>query len=440
MIAYPDALRKIRTVAGGHRQTQVEWIPLMTAQGRVVAETLLSSEMIPPFDNSAMDGYAVTSSLTQGASSFHPLRLKLRGTIAAGDAPPQLGQIPADEAWEIMTGAPFPLVQGGYDACVRLEDVQILQDTQSGVTEIELRQPVSADQNRRLAGEDFKVGTQIIAQGTRIHPEHLMALSSLGISKIPVYKSPKIGIISTGRELVLADQKPLAGQIRNSNTPYLASALSQLGMDVHLLGNVPDDPEQFSELIQSQIQPGNFDLIVSTGAVSMGKFDFVVEVLKKFEAEIFFQKAAIRPGKPLVFAKFGGGPVFFGLPGNPLACVVGLRFFIEPFLREFLGQRRENPLRARLTHKVKKPEGLSCFYKARMQVSEKGAQANVLKGQLSFMISPLLESTAWAVLSEEGSEVSEGSWIDIYPLHSNDYDWTEKSTGNQNHSLESCCC
>jgi molybdopterin molybdotransferase len=156
------------------------------------------------------------------------------------------------------------------------------------------------------------------------------------------------------------------------------------------------------------------DVIVTTGAVSMGKHDFVSSALKELGAETVFHKVAIRPGKPILFAKFESGPVVFGLPGNPVATVVGWRFFIEPYLRELMGLKAEAPLRAKLPEQPDSPEGLRCFYKARL--GENSNEVEVLSGQMSFMVSPLLDANVWAVIPEQ--TIGKDLTIDVYPLQS----------------------
>lgn len=428
MLNYSEAIQILAQAASkSERKLGTEKVRLIDSINRIAAEKITSSENVPSFSNSAMDGFALRSELTRGASASSPKRFKVIGTIAAGDAP--LGNSSEEvAAWEIMTGAPFP---EGVDACIRIEDVKVTRDSRGMATEIEIREAVEKDENRREPGEDFEIGQTVIEAGVKLQAEHLLALSSLGVSEIQVLRKPRVALISTGSELVTLDQKPELGQIRNSSAYYLQPALQSLGAEVNYHGIVRDDPEVFRVLLEKILQHEHPDLVITTGAVSMGKYDFVGTVLDSLGAKQFFHKVAIRPGKPLIFAEFGrypGAPVAIGLPGNPVSSVVGLRFFIEPYLRTLQGIPQEQPIRARVVERSKKPDGLRCFYKARVEFADGEPRVKVLPGQLSFMVSPLLKANAWAVLPEAGSKLDAETWVDCYPM---------SSTGSMTNALPS---
>ena len=213
-------------------------------------------------------------------------------------------------------------------------------------------------------------GRLIINGGTRIEPRHILALAALGIARVGVRVRPRVALINTGRELVDAGQKPGPGQIRNATGPFLAAALSTMGAEVKAQHCVGDDPGEFKQ----RIEPlgDEVDVILATGAVSMGRHDFVPRAIEELGAEILFHKTATRPGKPGLAASFGNGPLFFGMPGNPVSTAVALRFFVSPVLRFFLGQAPESPLRARLSAAIEKPEGLRCFYKGKLKQGSSG--------------------------------------------------------------------
>jgi molybdopterin molybdotransferase len=229
MIEYHEALRVIWDVAN-RLVLPVENIPLLQSVGRVCATELKSNETIPPYANSSMDGFAVQSVISSNASPTHPLRFKVVGRLAAGDSPPKNPS--QNGVWEIMTGAPFP---EGFDATVKIEDTLLIKNSVGEVCEIEINSPVLAKQNWRGSGEDFSEGSVVVRRGMMIRSEHILALSSLGIIEVPAYRPIKVGLISTGRELVPMDQKPSAGQIRNSTAPYIMAALKSAYVDiVHL--------------------------------------------------------------------------------------------------------------------------------------------------------------------------------------------------------------
>ena len=412
MKTYKEALALIQGAAVVHSEHATKKVSLRKALGRTSAFDIVSPELLPALSNSAVDGFAVRSSETWGATPEAAISFSVVGSIIAGDVAPEIGDLSKRSAWEIMTGAPFP---AGFDTAVKIEDVRVKRDATGRALSIEITQESESEEYLRPAGEDYQVGSSVLKAGTVITSEHILALSALGFTDVEVLRKLRVALISTGKEIAESTHiEP--GQIRNSSTPYLVSALEQLGVKITSQVNVGDDPTDFFRELGRSFE-NSPDLIITTGAVSMGKHDFIPSVLKDLGAEILFHQVAIRPGKPLLFAKIPKGPVVFGLPGNPVSTVVGLRFFVEPFLRTWSGRKSENPVRARLKSTVKKVAGLQCFFKAKVELGESAPEVTVLAGQPSFMISPLLESTAWAVLPQAASEVRAGEWIDVYPLH-----------------------
>ena len=425
MILYSEALDKLRDAAR-RRAVLTEQAALAAAVGRVVREEVSSPEAVPPFDNSAMDGFALRAEATREAVPDHPVRLSVKGLVAAGDrALPQLDA--SAGAVEIMTGA--PILQGGFDSVVKLEDVEVRRRTTGEAEWIQLRRPVGLGENVRRRGEDFARGQAVLTPGTRFRPEHVMALASLGVAQIPVAARPRVAVIATGKELIDHAERSLPpGGIRNSTTPYLLAALPLCGAEARFLGVVADDPAHFAELFARalELKP---DVVLVTGGISMGKFDFVLSSLEAVGAAVRFQKVAIRPGKPVLFAELASGPSVFGMPGNPIATAVALRFFVEPYLRAISGESEELPVKARLSAGVTKPEGLRCFYKASLQASPMGLRVRVLPGQASFMVSPLLHSNSWVFLPEQGAMLSEGTDVDVFPLLPWAVEWNSNEEG-----------
>jgi len=249
-----------------------------------------------------------------------------------------------------------------------------------------------------------------------IRAEHVLALASVGQSVLPVYAQPKVAIIPTGKELISWDSDDLApGQIRNSTAPFLVNVLEAQGASVKVYPVVADQPDMFREQLLSIINE-QYDMVISTGAVSVGKYDFVLSVLEQVGASVHFHKCAIRPGKPILFADLPGGSAFFGLPGNTVSTAVGFRFFVAPFLRQVLGQKQERPRKLKLMNPVQKPHGLRCFFKAQIDQGLDGDRVKVLAGQASFMVVPLLSADAWAVLPEDATQIDSDVAIDVYTL------------------------
>lgn len=408
MIPYPNAIELLLSACTQTLPT--EKVSLEDSVGRVAAQTVLSHLQVPHFANSAMDGFAVISEQTLQADRTHPIHLPVMGSIVAGDPivmhPAPLG------AWEIMTGAPVPL---GFDAVVKIEDIELKRDSSGNIESITIWAPLHEGENFRDAGEDFQIGDSVIEAGTLLGPEHILALASLGHAEVEVRKKPRVALLATGKELVAVGNPLEPGQIWNSTAPFLMTSLKKLGAEPEYFGIQADDPRIFLESLDRALETRP-DLVLTTGAVSVGKHDFVAEALKERGVKLLFSKVAIRPGKPILLGTLQNGPVFFGLPGNPISTAIGLRFFIEPYLRNLLGRPREIPKRAKLMNDSSKPLGLRAFYKAKIDWTSETPRALILPGQSSFMVSPLLKANAWAVLPEESAKQEAGTWIEFYSL------------------------
>lgn len=412
MISYFEALKILQEVALQLSSVDQE-IPITESIGTVLSRDVFGREDVPYFQNSAMDGFAICAAATAGASAETPLRFPIDFYLAAGDAPPTEPIKNTTVAVEIMTGAPMPA--GCLDAVVRVEDTQI--EEHDGMREVLIRKSVRSGENVRAQGSDFRANELVGKAGTVVDPEYLMAFACLGISSIWVRKRLKVAVLSTGKELRavgLARSNP--AQIWNSSGPYLIATLKDLGCEVIDFGIIEDEPDLFISAVREGLQRG-VDIFLSTGAVSMGKHDFVVEALQKLGAKLHFHKTSIRPGKPICFAEFAKeGAVFFGLPGNPVSTAVGMRFFAEPFLRTRLGIPTENGIEANLKQEIKKPEGLRCFYKGRVEINAEGAVVEVLQGQGSYILNSLIQANCWVQLMERESQLPAGAEVRVFSL------------------------
>ena len=388
MIDYEDALVRLLDVA---KPLPVERIDAGDAIGRVLAEPLRSPEMLPPFDNSAMDGFALR---TDGRVVPAGTELEVGGGSAAGDS----GATVAAGAWEIMTGARMP---EGLDSIVPVEQVDVLARHDDGrPARIRLAADVSPAQHLRRAGEDVTCGIGFASEGDVIDPALRMMCAAVGIASVDVRRRPRVVLINTGRELVDDPTHALAGgEIRNSNGPFLAARLRAAGADVIGACTVGDDADAFLDALASMPYA---DVVVSTGAVSMGRFDFIPDALARLGATTLFHKVRIRPGKPVLAAKLPSGALFVGLPGNPASTAVGLRFFVEPVLRAMLGMPPEREMLLPLLAPYAKRVPLRMHLKARIVLdAEARACVEILGGQESFRIRPLLEANAWAVVPSD---------------------------------------
>ena len=345
MIGVGDALR---AVLRDLPRLQGEMVALPAALGRVVAEGIRSSRDVPPFRNSAMDGFAVRSSDVAAATADRPVVLKVVETIGAGAV--ARCRVGRGEAIRIMTGAPVP---DGADAVVRVEDT----DPRQG--EAAMLAAVAEGTNIRHAGEDVRSGEVVFEAGHRLRPADIGVLASIGVSVIRVARRARVAIVTTGDELVEVGQPLGPGQIVNSNAYALAAAVEELGAEATVVGIVADQPDALRQAFASGLRA---DMLLTTGGVSVGNFDFVRSTLIDLGYRESFWKVAQRPGKPLSFGWCGQTPVF-GLPGNPVSALVCFYLYVVPALR-FMMQHRELHLlvlRAVLTEEVRSVETLTEF-------------------------------------------------------------------------------
>ena len=402
MISFEQALAAVRQRAPPQPDVM---LAADAAIGHVLAEDHIAPESLPGFDNAAMDGFALHAvhlSLPPGTP------IPLHGVQAAGDARFTLGAA----ACRIMTGAVVP---NGTATVVPVEEATV-QTAADGTQTFVLNAPVSAGLHIRRAGEDVPAGTAVLAAGTRLQPQHRMLLAALGISEVRVRAPVKAAVLCTGAELVDDNAALADGQIRNSNGPYLRATLPAMGAQVGLYRSVPDSAADYAEAVRAAEQAG-CRIILSTGAVSMGVHDFVPETLRALGAELVFHKLQLRPGKPTLFAVLPSGALLFGLPGNPMSCAVGARFFVQAVLRQMQGLPPELPLRAVLQVPVRKKPGWTLIQKAALAVSDDAQlQLRVLAGQESFRIQPFAQANAWAVLPESDTDLEAGRVLDCYPL------------------------
>jgi molybdopterin molybdotransferase len=409
MIEYLQALQVIRDTV---EPLPVERFSLAESRGVVVSTDQPSPGAVPPFDNSAMDGFAVRSADTVDASESNPLRLQVEGMVTAGETPANSSGA-ADTAWEIMTGAPVP---SGYDGVIPVEQVEVERDAQGKPVAIELRQSVSAGRNLRRAGEDFAAGDALVTAGQFIQANQIMGLAATGVSEIEGRRAARVAAITTGNELTDTEAKLEPGKIHDSNGPYLEAAISSIGADSAGVYRTGDEAEELIALIE-KLQDKT-DVILTTGGVSAGRMDFVPMALEQLGADILFHRVAIRPGKPVLFARLPNGTLVFGLPGNPIAVAVGLRFFVIPALRKLQGLPQETYLKAQLKTSLHKKPGLRFFGKAVASGDSEGRLlTELLPGQESFKISPLMTANCWLIATEDTDELSAGSLVEIAPLY-----------------------
>lgn len=404
MISYRDAIDRLLAVVA---PLPSEHCAVAAAAGRVLAAPVASPIALPSFAHAAMDGYALAAPEPLEPGSEHVVH----GSQAAGDVASKAH----GGAWEIMTGARLP---DGLDAVVAVERTELLEAAADGrPRRIRLLDTLSEGQNVRHAGVDVAAGATVLATGTRLGSAQIMLLAAIGTANVVVVRRPRVAVIGTGKELVADPATPLAdGQIYSSNGPYLAVALAIAGVDVISSEVVDDTAITYAQALQ-RARAAGADLVISTGAVSMGRYDFVPDALRGLGAELLFHNVAIRPGKPLLAARLPDGPLVMALPGTPMAVAAGLRFFVAPVLRAMLGQGIEPDLHAVLDTPQQPKPGLRHFLRATFHLGGDGRlHARVLPQQQPFRILPFARADGWVVLDEDAGDCAAGHVVSVASL------------------------
>lgn len=342
-------------------QLDSETLPLSETLGRVLAEDLVSDIQLPPFDNSAMDGFAIKAADSLGASVETPISLQIVMDIPAGVFPEKTLQ--QGQAARIMTGAPIP---DGADAVIPVEDTDAdFSDLDAPLSEdVGLHKIVKNGTAIRVTGENIFIGETIFTAGTIIRPAEIGLLASLGYSNVSVVRKPKVVIIGSGDELLGIDEPLEAGKIRDSNSYTLAALVTQDGGEAIRLPIVGDNPDEIRNLFQNALaqQP---DIIISSAGVSVGAADYVRSILDEL-GEIGFWRINIRPGKPLAFGKIDTIP-FFGLPGNPVSAMVTYDVLVRPALLKCGGKSDNSQHIEALTGETMRSDGRRTFARVRIE-------------------------------------------------------------------------
>lgn len=321
-------------------------VSISDSLGLIVVEDVSSEENIPPFDNSAMDGFAVRSKDTISASPKNPATLLLRGeTLMAGNIPKV--KLKEKTAVGIMTGAPIPL---GADTVIPVEFCKKLEDR------VIIYTHYPANMNIRKAGEDIRRGDKVLERNTLIYPADIGVLASLGMEKIKVFSKPIVAILCTGDELVDIKTPLSPGKIRSSNTYSLSAQVKEVGAIPLEYGIIKDNTEEIKEKITDALERA--DLIITSGGVSMGERDIVKNIVTEIGAELKFWKIAQRPGLPMAFWVFEKKP-FFGLPGNPVSVMVCFENYIRPSIFKMMNKKFQprQIIKAKMAHPVKSKKG-----------------------------------------------------------------------------------
>lgn len=374
-----------------------EDVSLRDALGRVLAGDAVSSEYLPPFANSAMDGYAVRSGDARGASEATPKRLRLAGEVPAGSV--YQGTVGAGEAVRILTGAPLP---DGADAVLQQEL------TEADAQWVSLLAEAPTGNNVRYPGEDVKPGDVLAPAGTELGPAEIALLAALGVHPVRVTRRPRVAILSTGDELAPLGEPLRPGQIRESNGPYLIAAVRRAGGEPVPLGIARDRADDIRAKLAAA---RDADLILTSGGVSVGDYDLVKQILGE-QGDIQFWRVRMRPGKPVAFGRLGEVPLL-GLPGNPVSAAVTFELFGRPAIRTMLGCRDvERPLvDVVLAGQPIQRVDRRNFVRARLDSRDGTLTATPTGTQGSHIISSLRGATALLVVMEGEGIVRPGEHL-----------------------------
>lgn len=314
----------VRRVIEQTTVTESETVDYLESYGRYLAEDLYANEDLPMFNKSAMDGFAIRSKDSEGASGDNRVAFKVVEEVPAGKASDY--ELKDNEAFRIMTGAEIPK---SADAVVMFEQSKAIDDTSFTV-----RKTFKAFDNIALQGEEVKKGDLVVPKGTLINPGVVANLATFGHGRVQVRKVPKVAVMSTGSELLDVDEKVTRGKIRNSNTPMVISQLKRMGIDAKVYRFKTDDLDEILEIFKEMIE--EVDVVITTGGVSVGDYDLLPKVYAHYNAEVLFNKVAIRPGSVTTVAKLHD-TLLFGLSGNPSACYSGFELFVRPSIGKMLG-------------------------------------------------------------------------------------------------------
>lgn len=383
-----------------------EHVPLLESLGRVLAEPVTARDNLPPFANSAMDGYALRAADLTHATADSPARLRVIGEVAAGTVTDR--KVVPGTAVRIMTGAPMP---AGADAVVPVEDTnEPWRDaTRPLADEVDVRRSVSAGDYVRYPGEDIHAGDEVLPAGHVIRPQEIGVMASLGVPEIAVVRRPRVAILATGDELIPVEEPLTPGKIRNSNGYTQAAQVASLGAVPVMLGVARDTESDMRARLRAGIEAG-VDLFISSAGVSVGVYDVVKSVLEQ-DGNVGFWRVRMRPGKPLAFGTYQGIP-YLGLPGNPVSAMVSFERFARPAILKMAGHTQlERPTVTVTLREQIQSDGRESYIRAIVKQDGNNYSAMTTGGQGSHMMTSLVRANALLVVPEGVTLVEDGTQL-----------------------------
>ena len=407
MISYKnslDILKKSQLKIGD------EIISSSNCLDRVSALNIYNKIDNPAANNAAFDGFAINSNDTKNLNNKKKKLFRIIGVVAAGDKIFKK-KIKKFETVEIMTGGIIPKK---FDTIIPIEKI-VFHPSKKKSNNILIDRKISKFQHIRFKGSDYKKNDLLIKKGTILKSNHILALKTLGVKKIRVKKIPNILFFSTGNEITDQYKIP-TWKVRNSNSHYINSLGNSFLFNYKYGGILRDKDESIFVKKIKKMLSSKIDIIITSGAVSAGKFDYIPRIVKKFKLSNYFKGVEIRPGKPILFAKIKGKQkVIFGLPGNPISSAACFRFFVYPYLQESLGVKKEVSIQAILKNVFIKKLNFTHFVKSKINTTKNGKlEVEILKGQESFKIQSFVKSNIWTLLPSGKTRFKKGDIVDCF--------------------------
>lgn len=402
-IPVEEAIKKVHQY---EKHGEIEWVPLKDSLGRFIAEDILADHDVPAFDRSPYDGFALRAEDTKEASSAHPVEFEVIDHIGAGMVSAKT--IGSFQAIRIMTGAKIP---NGANVVIMIELTKTFE--KDGKSFMSLKRPLKKGDNISRQGEEVLKGNVMVKKGTAVTSGVTALLATFGYAVVPVVKKPVIGIISTGTELLQVSDAMVDGKIRNSNLSMVYAQVLEAGADPLDLGGVSDDFDKSYHAVKEAMS--KVDILITTGGVSVGDFDFLPAIYEKLGAKVLFNKVAMRPGSVTTVAAMPNGQLLFGLSGNPAACFVGFVLFVKPIIYKWY--MKENPFpafaEAKLTHDFPKANPFTRFVRAALQFT--GSQISVTPTGLdkSSAVTSIAEADCFIMLPGGTRGFQAGDQVDV---------------------------
>lgn len=391
----------------------VEFVPLASAGGRVLAQAIHSPLDLPPFPNSSMDGFAVRAEDVHTAGEASPVALPVVADIPAGKV--STVHLQTGQAARIMTGAPMP---EGANAVVPVEDTDVPDRSPGTVAPLEVKifHAVQAGENLRPRGMDVRVGEKVLEAGHRLRAQDLGMLAMLGVANVPVHRRPRIGVFSTGDELAAVDEPLQPGMIHDANTYSLLALVQSQGAEAINLGVARDREDEVRSHLEAAAEAG-VDLILSSAGVSVGAFDFVRSVVEA-SGGLDFWRVNMRPGKPLAFGHYREIP-FIGLPGNPVSAFVGFEVFVRPAIARLAGQPvlRRTSQQAELAEPLQS-DGRESYLRAIVEQQDGRWIARLTGHQGSGNLLSLVQANALLIVPSGVKSLPAGAQVEAWLLNS----------------------